>query len=91
MAATVALVALGLLAANISTYLLLRGSLVGRLDDQLAETAELASSDLKDQGGRGPPSGVGRGGRGEHEPRPTSLPVTIIEKLDASGNVMDFS
>jgi two-component system OmpR family sensor kinase len=90
MAATVLLVALGLLAANISTYLLLRGSLVGRVDDQLAETAQLAS-DSQYEGGRRLPPGEG-GKRGEYdEPRPTSLPVTIIEKLDPSGNVVDFT
>jgi two-component system, OmpR family, sensor kinase len=92
MAATVALVALGLLAANISTYLLLKGSLVGRVDEQLVETSEVASSDLTDEGSRRPPPGDGHGGRGGHdEPRPTSLPVTIIEKLDPSGNLLDFT
>ncbi|MEX2552210.1 MAG: HAMP domain-containing sensor histidine kinase [Actinomycetota bacterium] len=90
MAATVVLVALGLLAANISTYLLLRGSLVGRVDEQLAETAKLASSNQYEGGRRLPPGEGGK--RGEHDdPRPTSLPVTIIEKLDPSGNVVDFT
>lgn len=90
MAATVALVALGLLAANISTYLLLRGSLIGRVDEQLVETGNVASDVHHDEGGRKPPPGGGGRG-GYEEPKSTSLPVTIIERLDSSGNVVDFT
>jgi two-component system OmpR family sensor kinase len=87
--ATVILVALGLVAADASTFTLLRSSLVGRIDDQLRGARFLfergpfdgGSGIVVSPGGRGPGGPTGDGER--HE----SLPVTYVAILDASGVV----
>ena len=88
--ATVILVTLGLLAADASTFALLRSSLVGRIDDQLRGAGFLFDRGPFDGGGGGivvAPGERGPGGPGDGE-RHESLPVTYVAVLDPSGSVV---
>ena len=90
--ATVILVTLGLLAADSATFTLLRGSLVGRIDEQLKGAADLFER-VPLEGGSGFPSGGpgpgGGGRRGRGPDHDATLPVTYVARLDAAGKVID--
>jgi len=93
--ATVTLVAVGLLVADGATYALLRSSLIGRIDRQLRGGSEFVSGiDFSDGGGPGggPAGGSGPGGGERHYGDHGAPPQTqVIERLDASGTVVDSS
>ena len=91
--ASVVLVALGLVAAEATTFLLLRSNLVGRIDRQLEGATQDAIRIFND-GASGGSGGPGGGPGGEHPPdrhggERESLPVTFAALLDASGAVVD--
>jgi two-component system, OmpR family, sensor kinase len=87
--ATVILVAIGLLVADAATYGLLRSSLIGRIDRQLHGGGEVAGRFVFEPGtGKpGPGDGFGEHGGERHAPPQTQ----VIERLDASGNVIASS
>jgi two-component system OmpR family sensor kinase len=82
--ATLALVTLGLLAADSATFALLRSSLIGRVDQQLQRSQFLGVRGLfpAEQGGFAPQFG----GPAAEGP---DLPVTYVAHLDPSGNVVE--
>ena len=90
--ASVILVALGLVAAEAATYVMLRSNLVGRVDDQLegsrirAEGAFNYGGEPQPRGEGVPPPDFGEVGSGRHR---ESFPEPYAAKLDSSGNVVD--
>jgi len=71
----ISLVVLGLLVANIATYVLLKNSLIGRVDDQLTNGVDEAATAL----GAGPTDR-------QHPPFPVG---TVVELIGADGSVID--
>ncbi|HYN98565.1 MAG TPA: HAMP domain-containing protein, partial [Actinomycetota bacterium] len=88
-----ALVAVGLLAATVSTHLLLRNSLEQRIDEQLAQLAAYSEWALLGEPG-GPPTSGRRGGgpnKGSGGPHGnSSLPASYVAKLSPEGEVLDY-
>ncbi len=89
-AATVALVATGLLAATVITYLLLAGSLEARIDEQLLQVAEYSESALLG-GNQERPSPGGRGTPRNPPSGATSLPASYIARLGTDGEVDGYA
>jgi two-component system, OmpR family, sensor kinase len=87
----VALVAVGLFAAGLTTHLLLGGYLERRIDEQLRQLARYPETALLGDSG-GPPSGGRRGGpsKGPGGPQGTSLPASYVAKLNAGGQVVTY-
>jgi two-component system OmpR family sensor kinase len=86
-------VAIGLLAATVSTHLLLRQSLEARIDEQLAQLAQYSERSLLGDPGPRPGTG-GRGGGPSKGPGgpdgSASLPASYVAKLGPDGEVLDY-
>lgn len=89
-----ALVAIGLVAATVSTHLLLRGSLESRIDEQLEQLAGYSEHSLLGEPGPPQPPGGRRGGGPSKgpggPPNSAALPASYVARLDPDGEVVDY-